>query len=108
MDHDNILNDPDFIETFKIHIDASMFQLGPAINKKGKSIAFYSRKRTGTQQQHTVSQRELLSIIETLKEFRTIVLGQKLRIYTYHKNFTCKSFNTDRVLIWKLITEEYG
>ena len=36
------------------------------------------------------------------------MLGQKLRIYTDHKNLTCKNFNTDVVLRWRLILEEYG
>ena len=51
---------------------------------------------------------ELLSIIETLKEFRTIFLGQILIIYTNTKNLTCNNFNTDRILIWRLILEKYG
>ena len=45
--------------------------------------------------------------METLKEFRTILLGQ-LNIYTKHKNLSCKNFNNDRVLQWRLILEEYG
>ena len=52
-------------------------------------------------------ERELLSIVETLKEFRTILLGKKLQIYTNHKNLTCKIFNNDSVLGWRLILEEY-
>ena len=40
--------------------------------------------------------------------FRTILLGQKLRIHTDHKNLTCENFNTNRVLRWRLIFEEYG
>ena len=50
----------------------------------------------------------MLSIFETIKEFRTILLDQKLRIYTDHKNLTCKNFNNDRVLIWIIILEEYS
>ena len=50
----------------------------------------------------------MLSIIETLKEFRTILLGQILRICTDHKNPTCKHFSIDRVLRWRIILESYG
>ena len=52
--------------------------------------------------------RELLSIFETLKEFRTILLVLTLILYTDNKNLTCKNSNTDRVLIWILILEQYG
>ena len=40
--------------------------------------------------------------------FRTLLLAQKLRIYTDNKNLTCKILNTDRVSIWRLILKEYG
>ena len=98
----------DFNETFKIHTDASAFQLGAVISQKGKPIDFYGRKLTDARQRYTVTQRELLKIVETLKEFRTILFGRKLRIYTDNKNLTCKKLNTDRVLRWRLILEEYG
>ena len=47
MAHDNLLTYPDFNETFKIHTNASTFQLGAVISQNGKPIAFYSRKITG-------------------------------------------------------------
>ena len=31
-----------------------------------------------------------------------------MRIYTDHLKITCNVFNTDRVLIWRLIIEDYG
>ena len=54
------------------------------------------------------TEREIISIVETIKGFRTILIGQKLRIYNNHKNLTCKCFNTDRVFKWRLILEEYS
>ena len=50
----------------------------------------------------------MLAIVETLKEFRNILLGQRIRIYTDHKNLTYKNFNTERVMRWRLILEEYN
>ena len=39
---------------------------------------------------------------------RSILIGQKSRIYTGHKNLTCKNFNNRRVLIWRIILITYG
>ena len=107
MARDTLLTYPGFNETFKIHTNASAFQLGAVLIQKGKPIDFYSRKLTDAQQRYTVTERELPSIIETLKEFRRILLGHKLRIYTDHKNLTCNFFNTDKLLRWRLMLEEF-
>ena len=41
---DYLLTYPDINKIFKIHTDASTFQLVAVISQKGKPIAFYSRK----------------------------------------------------------------
>ena len=106
--HNNLWTYPYFNESFKIHTDGSAFQLGAVISQVGKPIAFYSRKLTNDQQRYTLTEGEIISIIETLKDFRTILLGQKLWIHTDHKKITCNFFNTGIVLRWRLIIEEYG
>ena len=108
MDHDTLLNYLDFYETFKIHTDASDFQLGVFIVHKGKTIAFYGRKVNESQKSYTVTETDILRILENVKEFITILPGQILRIYTDHETLKCQYFNTDRVLIWRLILEEYA
>ena len=99
---------PDFSKPFVIHTDASQTQLGSVISQDNKPIAFYSRKLNDAQTRYTTTERELLSIVETLKEFRNILLGQAITVYTDHKNLTYKNFNTDRVMRWRLIIEEFG
>jgi hypothetical protein len=103
-----LLTYPNFNETFEIHTDASDQQIGSVIAQKGKPIAFYSRKLTPTQRRYTTTERELLAIVETLKEFRNILLGHRIDVYTDHQNLTYKQFNTNRVMRWRLLIEEYG
>ena len=91
MAKDTILNYPDFNKVFEIHTDASDRQLGAVIFQEGKPFAFYSRKLSSAQHNYTTTEQELLSIVETLKEFRNILLGQKIKIYTDHKNLVHES-----------------
>ena len=70
-----LLDYPDFNAPFEIHTDASKLQLDAVISQKGKPIAFYSRKMNSAQQNYTTTEKELLSIVETIKGFRNIILG---------------------------------
>jgi hypothetical protein len=84
MAGETILAYPDFDQLFEIHTDASAFQLGACISHNGKPIAFYSSKLTPTKMRYTTTERELLSIVETFKEFQTILMGQQLIVHTDH------------------------
>ena len=99
---------PDFNALFEIHTDASQLQLGAVISQKGKPIAFYSRKMNSAQQNYTTNEKELLSMVENLKEFCNIILGHQITVYTDNKNLTYKFFNTERVMRWRLILKEFG
>ena len=77
---------PDYSKPFVIHTDASHYQLGAVISQDNKPIAFYSRKLNDAQTRYTTTERELLSIVETLKEYRNILLGHEITVYTDQKN----------------------
>ena len=110
MTQETILNYPNFNEVFEIHTDASDRQLGAAISQNKKPLAFYSRKLSSAQRNYTTTEQELLSIVETLKEFRNILLGQRIKVFTDHKNLVHESElkTSQRVMRWRLLLEEYG
>ena len=105
---ETILAFPDFSKPFTIHTDASHCQLGGVISQEGRPIAFHSRKLNDAQTRYTTTERELLSIVETLKAYRNILLGHKIVAHTDHKNLVHKTFNTERVMRWRLLIEEFG
>ena len=108
ISRETLLVYPQFDKEFVIHTDASHTQLGAVISQDGRPIAFYSRKLNPAQTRYTTTERELLAIVETLKEFRNILLGQKIIVHTDHKNLTYKNFNTKCVMHWRLVLEEFG
>ena len=99
---------PNYNFPFEIHTDASAFQLGGVISQRGRPLAFYSRKLTPTQQNYSIMELELLSIVEILKEFRNILLGRLITIFTDHKNLSFSDFTNQRIMRWRLIVEEYS
>ena len=83
---DVVLAYPDFSREFVIYTDASTRQLGAVITEYNRRIAFFSHKLTDVQQRYSVTEIELLAIVETLKEFKGTLWGQKIKVYTDHKN----------------------
>ena len=93
-------------QAVEIHTDASHTQLESVVSQNNKPIAFYSRKLNLAQTQYTTTEKELPSMVETLKEFRNILLDQQIVVYTDHQNLTCKTFTIERVRRWRLSLEE--
>jgi hypothetical protein len=65
-------------------------------------------KITTAQTGYTTGEQELLSIVETLKEFRDILLGEQVIVHTDHLNIFYGKLSNDRIIRWTLLLEEYG
>ena len=59
------------------------------------------------QHNYTKTEKELLFIVATLKEFRNILFGNQITVYTDNKNLTYQFLDTERVMRWRLILEEF-
>ena len=79
---------PDFNAPFEIHTDASKLKIGAVVSQKGKPVAFCSLKMNSAQQNYTTTEKELISVLASLKYFRNILLGHQITVYTDHKNLT--------------------
>ena len=59
--------------------------------QKGKPTAFYSQKMKSAQQSYSITEKELISIVEYIKEIRNILLGHQITVITDH-NFLAYTF----------------
>ncbi len=82
---ETVLAYPNFSKPFKIYTGTSSMQLGALITQDNRPIAFFSRKLSKTQHKYSVTGMELLAIVETLKEFKEMLWGQDIKVYTDHK-----------------------
>jgi hypothetical protein len=107
---------PDFSKRFPFHLYILMHQIirwgqSSCRIKSKATIAFYSRKLNTAQKLYTNTERstELLSVIETCKEYKNILLGYPIIVFTDHNNNTFNSLKaSDLVLRWFVLVEEYG
>jgi hypothetical protein len=80
------------------------------LTQDNRPIAFFSRKLSKMQQKNSVTKIEVLAIVETLKEFKGMLWGQDIKVYTDHKNLTrdALGLTSDRVFRWRLLLEDYA
>jgi hypothetical protein len=84
--------------------------MGAVITQDNRPIAFFSRKLSKMQQKYSVMEIELLAIVKTLKEFKGMLWGQDIKVYTGHKNLTrdALGLTSDRIYHRRLLLEEYA
>ncbi len=81
-----VLAYPDISKVFEIYTEALSKQLGAVITLENRPIAFFSQKFSTTQRKYSVTKIELLAIVETSKEFKGMLWGQSIKVYTDHAN----------------------
>ncbi len=101
---------PDYSKVIEIYTDASNKQLGAVITQDNRPIAFFSQKLSDAQRKYSVTKIELLAIVETLKEFKGMLWGQNIKVFTDHANLMrdALGLTLNQVYQWRLLLEEYG
>jgi hypothetical protein len=90
---DPVLQRPDQEKPFELEVDASQFALGAILyqrDDKGKlrPVAYHSETFNKAEQGYNIHDRELLTVVKGLENWRHLLLGakHKVTVYTDHAN----------------------
>ena len=83
---ETLLSYQDWKIHFTVHTDYYDKYLGSVIGHNSKPIAFFSRRLIKPQCKYTETKKELLARVECLNQFRGIIFGYEVNIFSYHNN----------------------
>ncbi len=80
--------------------------MGAYIVQDNKPEAFWSCKLNNAQPGYTVCDKELLSIVMVLTEFRKMLIGAVLHIHADNLNITTDNSTPDHIIPWLNYVEQ--
>ena len=90
--------------------DASKFAIGAVLSQDGKPVCYASRTLNPCETNYSVTEKELLSIVWSVRYFRPYLFGRHFKIRTDHKPLkwldSLKEANS-KLTRWKFILSEY-
>ena len=109
-----VLQYPDYGKAFQIHTDASGSAIGGVLTQQHEGtdlpVAYFSRKLNPAETRYTVSEKEALAIVASVKHFSHYVFGHKFEVITDHaplKYLFTNRTTVPRITKWALLLSEY-
>ena len=99
---------PDLNVPCNIHTDASDLQSGAVIEQNKNAVAFFSCKLSSVQLKHPTIDKEMLCIVEVLKECQSVPWGAMINVHTDHINLACNAITSNCIMTWCMLCEEFS
>jgi hypothetical protein len=95
-----VLAQPDLTKSFDVYCDASSIGVGCVLMQEGRVIAYSSRQLWRREEHYPMHDLELAAVVHSLRTWHHYLLGNVVRIFTYHKSlkyiFTQPDLNMHR------------
>jgi transposase InsO family protein len=110
-----VLAHPDWSKPFVLYTDASNIGLGAVLSQMNDdnmevNIAYLSRLLTDTERKYSVSEKEMLAVVWSMRKLRHYLYGRKTKVVTDHKALSYVKELKDphgRIGRWLLTLGEY-
>jgi transposase InsO family protein len=109
-----ILRNADNSLPFEVQTDASETGIGAVLQQKSEDgilpVAYMSRKLNAAEQNYSVHERELLAVVDSLREWRSYLLGHRFIVKTDHRplqHLQTQPQLSRRQARWVIFLQEY-
>ena len=111
-----ILRHPDFTKPFEVHCDSSDRAIGASLMQLDGDISYpvsyFSRKISGSELNYSVTEKEALALIESIKHWHYFLAERQFTIFTDHKPlegcFTKSNNFQGRLARWAVYMQMYN
>lgn len=110
-----VLASPDYSKKFTLHCDASSVGIGSSLTQTIDGIehpvAFHSRLLSKSERLYSTTERELLSVVDSINHFRPYIEGSKFTVITDHMSLKwLKSLNnpSGRLARWAMQISQFN
>ncbi|KAM9980171.1 hypothetical protein ACTFIZ_010232 [Dictyostelium cf. discoideum] len=106
----NVLSFPQDTNDNIIETDASIIGIGGVMIQNGKPVSYYSRTLNNAEKNYSITERECLAVIESIKYFKSYINGRQVKIITDHQplKYLLTGKFTDRITRWTVLLQEYN
>ena len=107
---DTLLNSINWKIPFTVHMDFLNKRLGDVISQNNLSICFVSGILGKPQFNYTTLYKDLILLVELLKQSLGIIFVYEINVLSYHKNltYTASLSEFQWLMRWQLILGEFG
>ncbi len=89
---------PNHNKPYHICTDASNYQLGACLMQDKRPVAYHSKQFNSAHMNYATIDKELLCVIASLREFRSLLFGAEFHIHTEDRNILNVGNSSERRL----------
>ncbi|KAG0442321.1 Retrovirus-related Pol polyprotein from transposon 17.6 [Dictyocoela muelleri] len=103
-----LLVNPDLNKEFVLECDASNYSISSVLKKKCKAAGFFSKYLSKSEINYSVTEKEMVSTFKSLNNFKRLLFGSKIIVYTDHAKLIHENNISNRINKCKIALMDFN